>query len=635
MRHRLVSILLVAPFGAVIAQSPLGSAISYQGQLSEAGQPATGLYDLQACLFDGLSSPAQVACAPDMDDVPVEDGLFTVELDFGAVFDGQQRYLELRVRAGASVGSYTVLTPRQLIRPAPEALRAATSQTTPWTGLSNVPIGFADGIDNIGTGTVTSIAAGPGLTGGPITSAGTLGLATGGVQLVHIANNAVNSQRIVDGSIGRFDLAFDAINTENIANFSVTSAKIAPAAIGLVQINTTQVQARVASSCSLGSYLLGINADGSVQCAELPGITTINTLNAASQDGEYSSIVIGNDGIPMISYSDFNAGGFFHSLRLIRCINPACSGPLSSIAIDAGAASRGTFNSIAIGSDGRPVISYYDATAQALRVARCSAADCSGAITLTTVDDQANDVGRHTAIAIGGDGFPIISYRDHTARALKVAKCINVACTGATTITTLDDSANQVGEYTSIAVGPDGLAVISYYDRTAARLKVAKCSNAACTAASVVNVPYSGSDIGRFSSIAIDAAGFPVISYQDAFAGSLEVSKCTTLNCSNATRATVDAPANIVGSYTAITLLGDGSPVISYYDSTAQALKVARCSSPSCAGSAVVTTIDDSANDVGQSSAIAIGADGLPVISYRDITAGSLKLAKCGSRSCR
>ena len=43
-----------------------------------------------------------------------------------------------------------------------------------------------------------------------------------------------------------------------------------------------------------------------------------------------------------------------------------------------------------------------------------------------------------------------------------MAKCANAACTGVPTITTVDDPVNDVGHYTSIAIGTDGLPVISY-----------------------------------------------------------------------------------------------------------------------------------------------------------------------------
>ena len=54
---------------------------------------------------------------------------------------------------------------------------------------------------------------------------------------------------------------------------------------------------------------------------------------------------------------------------------------------------------------------------------------------------------------------------DETAYGLKVAKCNDVACAGADeTITTVDDPANWWGAYTSIALGADGFPVISYRD---------------------------------------------------------------------------------------------------------------------------------------------------------------------------
>ncbi len=49
-------------------------------------------------------------------------------------------------------------------------------------------------------------------------------------------------------------------------------------------------------------------------------------------------------------------------------------------------------------------------------------------------------------------------------------------------LTTLDGSGN-VGQYSSVATGTDGLALISYYDATNGDLKVAHCSDLFC-------VPY-------------------------------------------------------------------------------------------------------------------------------------------------
>src|SRR5262249_48776280 len=47
--------------------------------------------------------------------------------DYGSVFDGNARWLQIAVRPGASTGPYTNVSPRQRILPAPYAIFAASS----------------------------------------------------------------------------------------------------------------------------------------------------------------------------------------------------------------------------------------------------------------------------------------------------------------------------------------------------------------------------------------------------------------------------------------------------------------------------------------------------------------------------
>ena len=93
-------------------------------------------------------------------------------------------------------------------------------------------------------------------------------------------------------------------------------------------------------------------------------------------------------------------------------------------------------------------------------------------LALTTLDGPGN-VGQDTSVTIGADGLGLISYHDITNRTLKVAHCSNRACTAAT-LTTLD-SAGEVGQDTSVTIGADRLGLISYYDTTNGNLKVAHC----------------------------------------------------------------------------------------------------------------------------------------------------------------
>ncbi len=114
--------LMVA--GRVLAQAPIGTNFTYQGQLKESGLLANGPYDFQFALYDAATGGSQVGSTLTRDDVGVTDGLFTVELDFGDVFDGEERWLEIAVRPGDNTGAYTTLSPRQLLTAAPYALHA-------------------------------------------------------------------------------------------------------------------------------------------------------------------------------------------------------------------------------------------------------------------------------------------------------------------------------------------------------------------------------------------------------------------------------------------------------------------------------------------------------------------------------
>src|SRR5262249_2408060 len=72
------------------AQTPLGTAFTYQGQLKQNGSPASGSFNMGFTLWNDatLSAPAnQVGVSISLSSVPVTSGIFTVQLDFpGGIF---------------------------------------------------------------------------------------------------------------------------------------------------------------------------------------------------------------------------------------------------------------------------------------------------------------------------------------------------------------------------------------------------------------------------------------------------------------------------------------------------------------------------------------------------------------------
>jgi hypothetical protein len=72
--------------------------ISYQGVLSEVGQPVTGFRDMTFRLFTDDNCTTQVGADVDINDVVVTNGLFSVEVSVDpSDFNGQQLFLEVVV----------------------------------------------------------------------------------------------------------------------------------------------------------------------------------------------------------------------------------------------------------------------------------------------------------------------------------------------------------------------------------------------------------------------------------------------------------------------------------------------------------------------------------------------------------
>ena len=132
-------------------------AFTYQGQLKARGQPVSDVCDLQFTLWDGPDPGAIQIAGPisfDSDalgpgSVSIDKGLFSVSLDFGHnIFDGSTVWLSVGVRCPEdSLDPYQTLDPRQPVHSTPNAQH---SDRTPWNGLTDVPAGFADGIDDAG-----------------------------------------------------------------------------------------------------------------------------------------------------------------------------------------------------------------------------------------------------------------------------------------------------------------------------------------------------------------------------------------------------------------------------------------------------------------------------------------------------
>ena len=279
-------------------------------------------------------------------------------------------------------------------------------------------------------------------------------------------------------------------------------------------------------------------------------VSSVNVYGGAPDP----SMAIGIDGFPVITWRDTTN----NTLKFAKCNDLSCSSPTVFDLDNTGVSPTGRTSSIAIGSDGYPVVSYY-AVNNDLGFIKCKNIDCSQSVKSTL--ETTGTVGYYSSLAIGADGFPIMSYVLYLT-SVKTAKCNDIDCSSpAPTISTIGAVTSQ-GGYTSLAIGSDGLPVIVYRDGdTNYFLQFAKCNTASCSSVSVSTIDDSGaSPNGSDTSIAIGTDGFPVISYLQT-GNDLGFIKCNDLSCSSPT---ISEPDITSGAYTSIAIGADGFPVMSY-----------------------------------------------------------------------
>jgi hypothetical protein len=358
----------------------------------------------------------------------------------------------------------------------------------------------------------------------------------------------------------------------------------------------------------------------------LPGPGVATNIDSPGSVGGYTAIVIGADGLGLISYHDYTN----NVTKVLHCGNPACNGGNTSRSINSGLT-----NAIAIGADGLGMIWYGDPGLAKMRFAHCSNSTCSSSYT------DGEFTGSDPSIAIGTDGLALVSYYDQVSGDLKVLHCDHITCLQIdlpyAPITL--DSAGDVGKYSAITIGADGLGLISYLDTTNANLKVLHCGNSVCDTGNTITTVDSTGQPGSDTSITIGADGLGLISYYDVTNADLKILHCGNATCSSGnTITTVDSSGN-VGINAAIALGSDGLAVVSYYDATNRNLKALHCGNAACSSGNVATTVDmpnDAWNgsDDGYYTSIALGADGLMLISYYSQTAFDLKVFHCSNVTC-
>ncbi|TDR20510.1 tail fiber domain-containing protein [Marinicella litoralis] len=219
-------LIIISTFGNVKAATQQGSYFTYQGELMANSVAANGAYDITVELYDAMTGGLMVSSQA-LTSVAVVDGIFSIQVDVGDVpFMGNENWIELKVRP-ASTGTFTTLTPRQLITNSPYAIQSQ------FVG--------EDGVD-------------------------AASIKDNSILNSHLSNGIVDTAELIDLAVTNAKIASGAITTGKIALGAVRTDEILNGTIVAADVDSNSIQQRVSAACNAGSSIRQINSDGSVAC---------------------------------------------------------------------------------------------------------------------------------------------------------------------------------------------------------------------------------------------------------------------------------------------------------------------------------------------------------------------------------
>jgi hypothetical protein len=263
---------------------------------------------------------------------------------------------------------------------------------------------------------------------------------------------------------------------------------------------------------------------------------------------------------------------------------------------------------------------------------------CSGADSPVQIDGFDQDVGMYPSVALGSDGFPVIAYYNVTSTNLRFAKCKNFTCSQAVT-STLDASSGS-GTYPAVVIGSDGNPLIAY--NGSSFLSIVHCRTLDCSS---YESRATSATPGLHIKMVVLGDGNPFISYTLP-ANKVVYMKCPSSFCMTVNNSTdLSNAQTATNGFGALITTRTGSPLVIYYNGfNTNDIRTRGCGDPSCSSLTSETQLNTLPsggqifnNPEGPWITAALASDGNPMFAYLIYNGGSMTdpvIVHCKTKLC-
>lgn len=375
----------------------------------------------------------------------------------------------------------------------------------------------------------------------------------------------------------------------------------------------TRACARRLINCFVVLALVLVTAVAAAPTAAAEDVTT--NPGAAGWD---AAIQLDANDHPVIAYTSRP-----YALNILQCGDPTCSSGNNTISLPGQYVSP----SLAIDSTGRPMVAALDLANTQLVVFGCTDATCTSLTDLARPDDDTRlDAG--PSIVLDAEDRPIIANWSKGDRQPRIIHCGDPLCLSNNSIA-LPDPGVDTWTGSNIVLSSAGLPVVAYRDFASNQVRVLRCGNVACTANNSINSAGSATDVGTISlALGSDDAATLAMNIQS---DGVQLRTCNDLACTDLRLGRIEVAESSLARQS-LALTQADTAVVAYLDYDRQDLRVRSCANDFCSTSNVQIPGDGDYEGLG--AALALDANGFPVIAHRNVTQDLLEVLRCDDPNC-